>query len=223
MPSHIHGMGSSKVICNDELLINHCKIITNLKKPIVINTPCAGFSLIEVLISILVLGLGAMAAISMQIVAMSTTQQSAYQSVAIQLGAELADKIRMRSAISTLAQEANPFLQLNYSVRRDKDIPAPSRNCFESNVNCAAHELAQFEIHEIKMRVQHLLPDGRIQVCRELPRSSEIGYDWSCANSDQSDAQIFLKFGWNGKQNADAESVGEQSPKLVLTAAAYVN
>ena len=84
--------------------------------------------------------------------------------------------------------------------------------------------MALSEIHEIKMRVKDALPEGRIQVCRELSLPSAAGYDWTCTNRRHADAKILIKLGWNGKSGgASAGVAGEPHPKLVLTAASYVN
>ena len=48
-----------------------------------------GFALGEVLIAILVLGLGVIRAAALQLTAMRTTQQSAFQTAALQLAVEM--------------------------------------------------------------------------------------------------------------------------------------
>jgi type IV pilus assembly protein PilV len=211
------------------LQIKQCKIITILKKTIKtiknINSS-AGFSLVEVLVSILVTTIGAIAAISMQVVALTTTQESAYQSIAIRLASELADQIRIRSTHKILDGASNPFLQLDYFVRYDKDIAPAYKNCFGRNTECTSDEMARFEINEIKMRVKDSLPDGRIQICRTHLPGNSARYDWSCSGDDRPDAPILIKFGWGGKKNAvsaSAVTAGEPPPKLVLTVSSSVS
>lgn len=169
-----------------------------------------------------------MAALSMQAVAMVTTQQSAYQSIAIQLAGELAgelaEKIRVRSAVRAALGEPNPFLRLDYSAARDKELTPLTHDCFGGDDECTAEEIALSEIHEIKIRVKNVLPDGRIQVCRELSLPSAGGYDWTCADSRHSDAKVLIKLGWNGKKRDASAAIDEESrPRLVLSVASYVN
>jgi len=55
-----------------------------------------GFSLIEVLIAVFVLALGVIGVAGMQLTAMRTSQQSAFQTTAVELPAEMADKMRAK-------------------------------------------------------------------------------------------------------------------------------
>lgn len=182
--------------------------------------------MIETLVSILVLSCGALAAISMQLVALTTTQQSTYQTRAIQLAGELADKIRMYSESSTSNLKSEFFQKLNDSVQNVQDISA-AKNCYSEHEPCSAEEMMQFEMNEITARIGRTLPSARLQICRDLSSSNENGaaIDWSCAGGGSIDAPLVIKLGWNGKMDdrSDASPVGGASPKLVLNVAADSN
>jgi type IV pilus assembly protein PilV len=156
-----------------------------------------GFTLIEVLISVLVLAVGVIGAARLQMGALQTSQQSAYQTAALQLAAELADKMRVHGNMSGPA--GNPYLALDYTSA-DTALGKPVRTCYASS--CDAEEAAIFDIHELKSRIKSVLPGGRIKICRDnRPWDSSAGaLTWACtAPPEGGEAAIVIKIGWLGK------------------------
>src|SRR2546427_10175686 len=78
-----------------------------------------GFTLIEVLISVLVLALGVIGAAGMQLVAMRTGQQSGAQSLAVQPATEMADKMRANGKQMDQAAASNTDLGIKYASSND--------------------------------------------------------------------------------------------------------
>ena len=186
-----------------------------------------GFTLAEVLVSLFVLAIGIIGTAGMQLTALRTSQQTAFQTTAIQLASEIADK--MRTSIGTFHQgdEVNPFLNLDYSSSTDS-LPANGKSCHASS--CSAKELADFEIHEWKSRVKATLPGGRIVICRDAhPWDSGAGtFRWECTASSEHDntSALAIKIGWHGKGRNPDGSITDDSrspapPNMAITVAPY--
>ena len=184
----------------------------------------SGFSLIEVLVSILVLALGVIGAAGMQITAMRTTQQSGFQTLALQLAAEMADKMRANDNPMKKGR-ANPFLSVNYASATEGEPEAPGKLCYTSE--CDAEELAAFEVYEWKKRVKTALPGGRVLICRDAAPwdSAKNTLTWDCNAGNGESAPLVIKIGWQGK-NPDGSLIKDDAdsfpPSVALTVEPYI-
>ncbi len=182
-----------------------------------------GFTLIEVLISVLVLALGVIGAAGMQLTALRTTQQSAFQTVALELAAEMAEKMRANATLMQQAEEINTFLKVNYKAT-DGEPAAPGKMCFGETAICNAEELAKFDIYEWEKRIKTALPAGRASICRDTnPWDADAGaFRWACDGA--SGASVVIKIGWQGK-NPDGSLVqnanNEFPPSVAITVEPY--
>lgn len=184
----------------------------------------AGFSLVEVLVSILILAIGVIGVARMQLAAARTTQQSALQTVALELASEMSDKIRANDRISN-SNIAGTYLSVDYDSDRQGEPAPPSKLCF--GVECDNHEIAAFDIYDWEKRIGSELPGGRARICRDAHPWSEASRSlkWGCttAGSDDS-APIVVKVGWKGK-NPDGSPVRnndkEFPPAVVLAVTSY--
>lgn len=176
-----------------------------------------GFSLVEVLVSILILCAGVLGAAAMQLTSIRVSQQTGSQTMALQLAAEMADKIRA-SASSGISDDVNPYLQIDFA--NEIRAPASGSSCSMQNAGCASALTAALEIYETQKRVAELLPNGRIKVCKDsTPWNSSISqYQWACTSADAA-APYVIKVGWLDKNHhATGDSAAFQTvlPKLVL-------
>lgn len=185
-----------------------------------------GFTLVEVLTSMFVLALGVIGSAGMQLTALRTAQQSAFQTAALQLASEMADKMRANGHQSGL-DELNPFLDIDYASATDA-APAPGTLCYAAG--CSAEELAKFDIDEWKTRVKAALPGGRVRICRDSnPWDSAAGaFTWGCtpAATGANTAALVIKIGWQGKgSNPDGSAVKDAGkdfpPGIAVTVASY--
>ena len=191
------------------------------------NSRQSGFTLVEVLVSVFVLAIGIIGTAGMQLTALRTSQQTAFQTAAIQLASEIADKMRANAGQFNQADVVNPFLNLDYSSS-DDPLPAVGKACHASS--CSAEELANFEIHEWKSRVKTALPGGRIVICRDSqPWDISTGtFRWRCTISAEHKhtSALVIKIGWHGKgRNPDGSVVENASnpapPNMAVTVAPY--
>ena len=188
-------------------------------------TQHAGFTLIEVLISVLVLALGVIGAAGMQLVAMRTGQQSGAQSLAVQLANEMADKMRANGKQMDQADASNPYLGVKYDAVNDAEPAEPATNCY--NTACSDAQMAAFDVYEWEKRVKTALPGGRVEICRDAtPWDNAKGaLAWCAATaSTKGTDPMVIKVGWSGKgQNADGSTNtdGKYPPGVAVPVEAY--
>lgn len=184
-----------------------------------------GFSLIEVLISVFILTVGVIGALGMHLHSLRTAQQSAYQTRALQLGVDMADAMRANVEQMNLADDVNPYLQVDY---QSSSTSSHSGNlaCYGSNGDCDAQELAQFDIAQLLQHIDADFPGGRVRICRDaLPWNAAADrFEWNCttASSTVTIAPLVIKIGWqekpsNHKAPQDNISI---APSMVLAVAA---
>lgn len=182
-----------------------------------------GFSMIEVLISILVLALGVIGAAGMQLSALRTTHQSSLQTTALQLAADMADRMRANDSQMRQPDKDNPFLAVNYRSATDDAPEEPSKLCYADA--CDSDELASFDIYEWEKRIKAELPSGRVRICRDASPWDETkkALSWSC--SGDASASLVIKLGWQGK-NPDGSLIKDADkdfpPAVALTVEPYI-
>ncbi|MGB7481647.1 MAG: type IV pilus modification protein PilV [Burkholderiaceae bacterium] len=186
-----------------------------------------GFSLIEVLISIFVLALGVIGAAGMQLVAARTSQQSALQSVAVQLATEMADKMRSNGKQMNQDDSANPFI-FEHDSAADDAPTEPGKFCYGS-AGCSDAEVAEFDIYNWTMQLRQALPGGKVKVCRDASpwstADSRLQWDCSYTASTGNNAPFVIKVGWQGK-NPDGTLIRDADkkfpPAVAITVEPYV-
>ena len=184
-----------------------------------------GFTLIEVLISILVLAIGMFGAAALQLTAIRTTQQSSMHTAALSLASDIADNMRMNDVVMNLDDASNPFLKVA-GFDATSPLSEPAKFCNLSSAVCSADELANFDIYEWQWRMQKLLPTGRAVICRDSnPWDTKANrYKWACGATGTGTAPITVKIVWQGK-NADGSlerlSDGTFAPQVALIVAPY--
>lgn len=184
----------------------------------------AGFSMVEVLVSILVLAVGVIGAAGMQLGALRTATQSHLHSNALQLAAELADRMRANDDRMRQDDADNPFLGLDYNAA-DGPPSAPGTYCYNSDCDAAA--LAAFDLYEWQQRIHDAFPGGRAVICRDsTPWDSSGGrLQWDCNGTGAGSASLVIKIGWKGKEtdgSLSSDVEGESIPAVALIVAPYV-
>ncbi|MCD6027192.1 MAG: pilV [Solimicrobium sp.] len=173
---------------------------------------CAGISLIEILVSLLILSFGIMGALRMQLSSIQATLHSNFYSIALESAWEMADRIRSNQHQVPLAS-SSPFLtadsrrvttgsSFSYTLENSDNLTSPS-SCHTTS--CSSDHLASTDIAEWMQYIHTALPNGRAVICRDnAPWNSNMNsLTWDCASSDDN-ASIMIKLGWSEDHDKDA-------------------
>ena len=167
-----------------------------------------GFSLIEVLVTLVLLGVGLLGAQQMHANALRQHRESQQQARADQLAAALAERLRGHAAMAQLP--GGPYV-LDARLDHAPSVPADcvSTPCLLPE-QAAAHDIASW-----MQRVAQELPGARVQVCPDAqPLDAQGLPDWSCDGASTGPIRLLaIKLGWPTRH--DAEMV---RPGIVLLA-----
>lgn len=148
------------------------------RKPSPRRSRAAGFTLLEVLVALLVVSFGMLGVAGLQLLTLKNNVGSKNRSVAIQLAADLSE--RMRSNITISAQNA-PAVGTGYNrpanSGSDAMYNAPEAAC-STAAGCNADALAATDVAQWQEQIRRALPGGVGIVCIDsgtLPRASFDG------------------------------------------------
>lgn len=177
-----------------------------------------GFSLIEVLVSIVVLSVGLLGMVGMQATALQSNREARGQSVAVVMGRELAEAIRGNRAEGIKPIASNPYLGSFSSPM----VPTAASYCLNvaAAAACAnATAIANAQMTEWLSRVDSELPGARVDICFDSAPFDSNGIPrWACDNSG---GILVIKIGWT-RGSTDKTKTGNAAleraaiPSLVL-------
>ena len=191
-----------------------------------------GFSLVEVLVSIVVLSFGMLGMVGLQAAALQANRDARAQSAAVTLARELAEMIRGNKEVgikTTLA--TNPYLGDFTSPL----APANATYCLGVSVSASAsctsipiptptdgarvRAIANAQMTEWLNRVEAELPAPHVVVCYDSTPFDAAGLpQWACSGTG---GTAFVKIGWtrgSTKKDATGSAAFERAtvPSLVL-------
>ncbi|MEO6973061.1 MAG: type IV pilus modification protein PilV [Rhodoferax sp.] len=181
----------------------------------------SGFSLIEVLISIIVLSFGLLGMVGMQSAALQANREARLQSSAAILARELAEMIRGNKDVGILPT-GNPYVgSFDTSPLVSKD-PTYCLNVATSTTACADRvAIANAEMTEWLGRVNAQLPGARVSVCFDSTPYDGNGLpQWGC-NSTGANGVLVVKIGWtrgstNRSETGNAAFDRATTPSIVF-------
>jgi type IV pilus assembly protein PilV len=160
------------------------------------NSNQKGFSLLEVLISILILSFGILGMVGLQAVALQANREARLQSVAGTLARELAEMMRGNKDIGNLTT-GNPYLG-DFSVSPlEPTTPAYCLNVATNTTPCTdATAIANAQMTEWLSRVNQDLPSARVEICQDSAPFDAAGIPrWACTAGGTGDTLV-IKMGW---------------------------
>ena len=179
-----------------------------------------GFSLIEVLISMLILAFGVMSMGGLQLASMRSAQSSGSFSTAATLAKDYTEMMRSNSSVSNITSTVagvNPYLFDSSSTPTFTATPAV--NC--KTTVCTPANVSVLHVADWAERVAAQLPAGRAVVCRDpAPRNSDGTYRWGCGANNGT--AVTIKIGWIDRRDKEERgitstmSVTPVAPQLVL-------
>ncbi len=157
----------------------------------------SGFSLIEVLISIIVLSFGLLGMVGMQSAALQANREARLQSSAVGLARELAEMMRGNKEVGISA--ANPYLGSFTTNPLVATTPSYCLNAATTTTPCADQTaIANAQMTEWLARVDAQLPGARVSVCFDSAPFDGSGLpQWGCNNTGAGAGGIVVvKIGW---------------------------
>ncbi|MDO9167110.1 MAG: type IV pilus modification protein PilV [Rhodoferax sp.] len=153
----------------------------------------SGFSLIEVLISIVVLSFGLLGMVGMQAASLQSNREARLQSSAVVLARELAELMRGNKAIGILTT-GNPYLG-DFVTPLAAATPSYCLNVAPLTTPCTdATDVGNAQMTEWLARVDAELPGAHVKTCFDsAPFDSDGLPRWACNNTG---GVIVVKIGW---------------------------
>jgi type IV pilus assembly protein PilV len=176
-----------------------------------------GFSLVEVLVSVVVLSVGLLGAMSLMLASARTSNEAATFTAAVNLVRDLSEKARMNKGIAAKNDAANAYLDEQWAERAGQEGAGEEGavpSCAASGTPCNAAQLAAWDMREWKQRIAAALPDARVSVCfDETPWNAAAGaYDWACSHAGRS---VVVKLGWTPRGTPLIDGAAAP-PRLVM-------
>jgi type IV pilus assembly protein PilV len=166
--------------------------------------PWNGFSLVEVLASIVILSFGLLGMAALQSSALKANREARLQSRAVLLARDLAEHIRNNKAVGLLTGSSNPYLG---KFATDPLEPPTKAHCMRTGCTTST-EIAQAEMTEWLYRVSKQLPGARVDVCFDDKPFDPKGLpQWQCSDIG---SEIVIKIGWT-RSSTNTASVGDDA------------
>ena len=151
-----------------------------------------GFSLLEVLISIVILSFGLLGMVGLQAAALQANREARTQSTATSLARELAELMRGNEDVALSA--VNPYL-VNLIAPLTLTTASYCLNVANTTA-CTPIQIANAQMTEWLARVNSGLPGARVLVCLDsAPFDSNGVPRWNCTTTG-TDPTTVIKMGW---------------------------
>ncbi|MFQ5635194.1 MAG: type IV pilus modification protein PilV [Gammaproteobacteria bacterium] len=109
-----------------------------------------GFTLIEILAALVIMGIGLLGVARMQLLSVQNTQGGYLRAQASNIGYDIIDRMRANTPAVTAG---------NYDITPAAATPAPI-NCKGALANCTPANMAQFDVYWWRQNIAVLLPSG---------------------------------------------------------------
>lgn len=145
---------------------------------------CKGISLIEVLVTALVLGVGLLGVAALQLTSVNSSQEGYFRSQATEIAESLASKMRTArfatydDGATTVANVINAYVGGPYACQ------AAVTNCSQNQ--CSPAEMVAFDQWEVCQQAESELPEGGVYVQNVSGIRARIAVAWttSAARAD---------------------------------------
>ena len=163
-----------------------------VQKSTVLRPSSRGFTLIEVLISLIVLVLGVLGAAAMTLNSLKDSKQSGLRTQASQLAYELSDLMR--------------FAGFSQQGIFTGGAPAASSSCW-TGTGCTPAQMAANDFYEWQLKAfgtastPGMLPNGAAKICRDISNTAPTAAAWNATCDGLNTSPIVLKMKWDEKNN----------------------
>jgi type IV pilus assembly protein PilV len=168
-----------------------------------IRTQQSGFTLIEVMVSVLVLSIGLVGVAALQGVSLKNTQSSFMRSQATALAYDVADRMRA----NVISARTGLYNSGSY------DPPATVTGC-KSTTGCTAQNMAEHDLAEWNAAIATYLPMGEGVVC--VDSTPDDGTSAASAACDGSGTQIAVKIWWDDNRDGEINMTATNTERLAM-------
>ena len=188
-----------------------------------------GFSMLEVLVSVLILSVGILGVVGLQAAALKANREALNQSSASRFGREIIELMKSNPSVAAETSALNnPFLISYRAAVDDLDtLAAQTTNCFTGDCSTASDDaarqvLAQWQVRDWLYRLNHEIPGTRVVICFDDSPYSNTGMpEWDCSNTG---SVLIVKMGWTRRTLNSAGGPAQafdlaSTPAVVLPAA----
>ncbi|HEY8606699.1 MAG TPA: type IV pilus modification protein PilV [Noviherbaspirillum sp.] len=174
-----------------------------------------GISLVEVLVSLLILAAGIVTVAGLQAQALRSAYEAGLQSTALQIAGELAERMRPQQVRRGNSAVTDAFDGYSHDAR----IASPAQPGHQCDTDmCNPEQLAQFDLYQTAVRLHEDLPGGRIRICRDTrPWDTDTErLRWECDPGAAGEGPLFIKIGWQPRERRGAAQQPDAPPALAL-------
>lgn len=179
-----------------------------------------GFSLVEVLITMVILGIAVTGLTGAQLAVLRSARQTAQQEQALRLAREAAD------LLTAYRRSGAPDLPALTTLDHHPDTPGSVTlpGCFVAR--CDAATLVSAELQVLLDRLTSSLPEARLRICHDHAPWDPAGkaWKWECdggASAGSEGEPLVVKIGWRDlAQDGTAPGQGMRvspAPRVVLS------
>lgn len=178
-----------------------------------------GFSLIEVLVSIIILTIGVLGTAGLMLASLRSNQSASFTSTAARLATEYQELMAMNTdVVNDTTSSGSSFAAVDTTGGYTATAPTA---CLSGT--CTPTQLYEFMVYDWVKRVQGQLPGGVVKVCRDAnPKDSNGLYKWSCTAPTGGTGLLTIKFGWGGRSDVGEGTFSQAGsdaspPRFVVT------
>lgn len=172
----------------------------NYSLPRAVRAQQSGFTLIEVLVSVLVLSIGLVGVAALQGVSLQNTQSAFMRSQATALAYDLADRMRANVIAARIGL---------YDPGTADTVPA----C-KSTTGCTEQDMAKHDLAEWNAAIATYLPMGQGFVCVDsTPNDGASAASPAC---DDSGTQLTVKIWWDDNRDGEINMTATNTERLAI-------
>lgn len=159
-----------------------------------------GFSLVEVLVTLVIFTVGLLGIIKLQLVGLNLASDSYYRTVAAIQANDMIDRMRANHAETSLGTG---------SAYNNNATGVSHSSCYDTT-GCSVKELAEQDLYEWSQNIAAKLPSGKGIVCIDSTPTDGNNNNFQCDNViNNSTAPIFaIKIIWYERKNSGASQGG---------------
>ncbi|BBF86580.1 type IV fimbrial biogenesis protein PilV [Aquitalea magnusonii] len=173
----------------------------------------SGFTMLEVLVSILIVGVGMLAIAGMQGRTLKTVREAETQAVAAMLAGEVADAMRANAsatinASGSVTEDWSNYVETSYSDHSS----APITLCAAASATaCTSAQMAAYDLYQFKSSLASAFVDSnrssvRAIVCRDSTASSTINFDDSKLGGCTGGSKLMIRVAWKAAMEKNANA-----------------